>query len=219
MVLPYGIAKGAYKAAYGMGKGAYNAGKSLADYIFPPDNMDSSKLESTINSIMEKDPAVRADIDRNTSRKRDLEYAILDTHRENRNLLKMAAYIDSIDKSLVPFDAVADVMKIFGGVGYGLSAGKELGEHVFKLPYIAYYTLRTGNVVQSIGNLLYEGMSWFIPGSLLDLTNRYIKQAQEYLEKTAAKKFLENGVQAAAKPQFVYDYSPATLHRNSNLFK
>lgn len=210
MLSPYGTAKGAYKSAYGMAKGTYNAGKSLADYIFPSENMDSSKLESTINSVMEKDPAVRAEIQRNPSRKRDLEYTILDTHRENRNLLKMATYVDSIDQFLVPFDVVADVMKLFGGVGYGLSAGKELVEHVFKLPYMAYYTMKTGNMLQSLGNLVYEGLSWFIPGSLLDLTKRYVKQAQEYLEKTAAKKFLEKRAQAAAaKPQFAYDYGTA----------
>lgn len=188
----------------GVARGVYNTGSGLFRWMFPLAKMDESKLESTVNDIIIQYPHIRNTISKDPALKDELKYAVRDTYTENLRLRKFAGYVDTIDKFLVPIDMVADYMKIMGGVGYGISTAKELIEGIFKLPYIVYYTIKTGDIVGAIGNLIYEGLSWFIPGSILDLTNRYARQADKYIVNTAAKKFsqgLEATVQAKAKPK------------------
>lgn len=171
-------------------KGTYGVGKGVMGWMFPVGGMNESKLELIVKGIVEKNPHIKTIMGRNPALRQQLGYAVMDTYAENQNLRRMAGYVDIADKALVPFDAVFDYMKIMGGVGYGLSAAKEIVEAVFKLPYMLYYGIKTGDIIGSIGNLLYEGLSWFVPGSLLDLTNRYADQAEKYIAKTASEKFL-----------------------------
>ncbi len=123
---------------------------------------------------------------------RKLKDHISGVNDENSNLYTFAALVDTFDKALVPVDVVADYMKIMGGVGYGISAGKELIEAPVKLVYSSYYLGKTKDLIGFLGNIIYEGLSFFLPGSLLDLTNRYLKQAEKYTLKTAVKRFVEN---------------------------
>lgn len=118
---------------------------------------------------------------------------------ENRNLYRFAKLVDTYDKALVPVDVVADYMKIMGGVGYGISAAKELVEAPVKAAYSAYYLGKTKDLKGFLYNIVYEGLSFFVPGSLLDLTNHYVKQAEKYTVKTAVKRFIEE----VKKPQEV----------------
>ncbi len=167
--------------------------------MFPLANMNESKLESTVNDILNKYPDIRGNISKNPAYREELKYAVRDAYTENLRLRRLAGYVDTIDKLLIPFDIVADYMKFMGGIGYGLSTGKEIIEAVFKLPYITYYAVKTGDIVGSVTHLLYEGLSWFIPGSVLDLTNRYAKQADKYIAQTAANKFSKGLESAVAK--------------------
>ena len=175
----------------GVARGIYQSGAGLFRWMFPLARMNESELETTVNDVLNKYPDIRATVNKNPAYRDELKYAVRDAYTENLRLRKLSGYVDTIDKFLVPFDIVADYMKIMGGVGYGLSTAKEIIEGVFKLPYIAYYAIKTGDLTGSIGSLIYEGLSWFITGSILDLTNRYAKQADKYIAQTAAKKFTQ----------------------------
>lgn len=175
-----------------LARGVYNAGRGFGDWLLPlARRPEGSRLEAIVNGIMERDPKIRGAVQRDPAIRQELDLAVGDAYAKNENLRRMAGYVDTADKALVPIDAVADYFKIMGGVGYGISAAKELVEAVFKLPYMAYYAIKTGDFLGALGNLLYEGLSWFIPGSLLDLTNRYADQADRYIERTAAQEFLQ----------------------------
>lgn len=188
MVSPVGVARGIYSGTTGM-----------FGWMFPLASMNESKLESTVNDVLNNYPDIRNSVSKNPAYREELKYAVRDAYTENLRLRRLAGYVDTIDKFLVPFDIVADYMKIMGGIGYGLSTAKEIVEAAFKLPYIAYYATKTGDLVGAVTNLIYEGLSWFIPGSVLDLTNRYAKQADKYIVQTAAKKFSQGLETAVAK--------------------
>ncbi|MBI4452360.1 hypothetical protein HY637_02950 [Candidatus Woesearchaeota archaeon] len=175
-----------------MAKGIYSGGTGVFKWMFPFASMDESRLESTVNQIIDNYQDIRVRISKDPALKEQLRYSVRDTYTENFNLRRLGGYVDTLDKFLVPIDMVADYMKIMGGVGFGISTLKEIVEASFKLPYIAYYTAKTGDLVGAVTSLIYEGLSWFVPGSLLDLTNRYAKQADKYLVNTSAKKFLES---------------------------
>ncbi|MBI3051531.1 hypothetical protein HYY74_03670 [Candidatus Woesearchaeota archaeon] len=193
----------------GAAKTAYNAGRGFAGWLVPSAGMDQSKLESIVDKLA-KDDRVRNILSANPGLRDRLKSSVMDTYAENENLRRMAGYVDVADKLLVPIDVVADYMKIMGGVGYGLSAAKEIAEAAFKLPYMAYYTVKTGDVVGTLGNLLWEGLSWLIPGSLLDLTNRYANQADSYIERTSADKFVKL---YSAEKEPAHEGSPSRLGR------
>jgi hypothetical protein len=174
-------------------------GKRIARWAVPIDTKapSNTKLEDLVDKVVSENEVVRSIISKNPERdseiRRQLGYIIQDCYNENKNLRRLSQYIDTMDKTLVPVDVLADYLKLFFGVGgYSLSAGKEMIEMGPKLAYVAYYTSKTKDFVGSLGNLLYEGLSWFIPGSLLDLTNRYVKQAEKYVLKNATAKFLKH---------------------------
>ncbi|GEM_PF-4514485 len=125
---------------------------------------------------------------------------------DHRNLYRFAKLVDTYDKALVPVDVVADYMKIMGGIGYGLSAGKEIVEAPAKIAYNAYYVGKTKDLRGFLYNILYEGLSFFLPGSLLDLTNHYLKQAEKYTVKNAVKRFVDE-VKTGVAP--VHDFAAA----------
>ena len=135
---------------------------------------------------------------------------------DTRNLYRFAKIVDTYDKLLVPVDVVADYMKIMGGIGYGLSAGKELAEAPVKLAYNAYYLGKTKDLRGFLYNLVYEGLSVFLPGSLLDLTNHYLKQAEKYTVKNAVQRFVDE-VKTGAAP--IHDFAAAKANQTSGLEK
>ncbi|MDO8628162.1 MAG: hypothetical protein Q7R56_00210 [Nanoarchaeota archaeon] len=124
---------------------------------------------------------------------------IVDVNAENKRVHYFAGLVDTYDKALVPIDVVADYMKIMGGVGFALSAGKEIVELPAKLAYNSYYLGQTHDLKGFLYNLVYEGLSFLLPGSLLDLTNHYVHQADKYAVKTAVDRFnrdVKNAVRA-----------------------
>jgi len=171
--------------------------KWFANWAVPIDASipTDSRLEEIVDRVVANDKNVRNVFEQSPGKeaglKKQLGYIIQDSYHENRNLRRMSQYIDTMDKALIPFDVLADSLSLFGGpLGISLSAGKELIEMAPKLAYMTYYTSKTKDFVGAVGNLFYEGLSWFLPGSLLDLTNRYVKQAEKYLLKDAADRFL-----------------------------
>ncbi len=135
---------------------------------------------------------------------------------DHRNLYRFAKLVDTYDKALVPIDVVADYMKIMGGIGYGLSAGKELLEAPVKIAYNSYYLGKTGDLRGFFYNIIYEGLSFFLPGSLLDLTNHYLKQAEKYTVKNAVKRFVDEA-KTGATP--IHDLAAAKARQTSGLEK
>lgn len=177
-------------------KVTYKGIKRISSWAVPTESrLDKDGLDGVVDHIIKTNRKVRdifsTNPDRGDRLRKELEYAVLDAYDENHRLRKLAGYIDTMDKALVPVDVIADYMKIMGGVGYGLSTAKELVEMGPKLLYLAYYLKKSGDLVGVVGDLAYEGLSWFLPGSLLDLTNRYANQAEKYVLKTASSKFFD----------------------------
>jgi hypothetical protein len=120
-----------------------------------------------------------------------LRYHLEGTRHENRRLRYSGGITDIVDSALVPVDVVADAGKIIGGIGYGISAAKELAEMPFKLFNSIYYAKKTGDYKSLIKDGLYEVASFLVPGSLLDLTKRYSKRVDKYVAKEAARRFVK----------------------------
>lgn len=110
---------------------------------------------------------------------------------QNYVMRKLAGTIDTANKALVPVDAFLDYMAFFGGVGTGAKAIGTLAKMPAYLAYDAYYLAKTGDFVGTLGNAVYELGSWFLPGSLPHLLNRYSKQADKYSVREASEDFLK----------------------------
>lgn len=195
-----------FKKVYSTAKKLYDGTRKTAQWAVPASSrLSESDLEAKVDSIIRDNSEVRTAFmgnpDKGESLRRNLGYAVLDSYEDNHNLRRFASYIDTFDKSLVPIDAVADYTKVVGGIGFFLSTMKEGIEMIPKLAYMAYYTAKTKDLIGTVKDLAYEGLSFLIPCSILDLTNRYVKNAEKYVLKNAANKFLYNlGFKQSEKP-------------------
>ncbi|MBU0472068.1 MAG: hypothetical protein KKF89_02060 [Nanoarchaeota archaeon] len=183
--------------------------KKVAKWIVPIDTKTPSgeKLEALVEKVISENKEVRqvfkTSIEKNDYLRTNLKYSIQDSYEYHKNLRRFSQYIDTIDKTLVPIDIVADtVSAIAYPIGVGVSWLKEMVELGPKIAYLAYYTAKTKDFVGAMGSLLYEGISSIMPGSLLDLTNKYTKQADKYVLKRAANDFLVNIGVKEQEPMF-----------------
>jgi len=168
-----GIVKGAAKAAV-------PKEKSLEDIL------DSALKDKKVKKFLEKQP-----IHRRGAYLAILEDCVRESYNHFYNLKKFGKYVDTIDRALFPIDAIADYFKIFAGFGAAISATKELIEMPIKFLYDLYYIGKTGNVGAIVKDAIYEFGSWFLPGSVLDLTNRYLRRAEKDTIKYALDNFFE----------------------------
>lgn len=175
MGIATGIAKGAIKAAI-------PKEKSLEQIV------NSAFKDKKIKKFLEKQPA-----DRQKEYLALLEECVTESYHHTSNLRRFGKYIDTIDRALFPIDSVADYFKIFSPVpfGAGISAAKELIEMPIKFLYDLYYVGKTGNIGAVVKDAIYEFGSWFIPTSVLDLTNRYLRRAEKDTVKYAVDAFFK----------------------------
>ena len=138
-----------------------------------------------------------------SSLEKRLVYHVEEVSKENRKLRYFAKTADTVDRVLVPIDALADAAGILTGIGYGISVSKELLEAPFKIANTLYYTAKTKEYLTPMKDLGYELLSFVIPGSLLDLTNRYIKRADKYTIKEAVRRFVKEVKDKKEKPTLV----------------
>jgi len=140
-------------------------------------------LDSLVDKAMESDEIKNRD---------DFKEYVAESYKENKFMRNFATVVDVWDKLLVPVDVAGDYMKIVGGAGYGISTAKEIAEMAVKLPYMIYFTAKTKKVRLTAFNLGYEALSFLVPGSVLDLNNMYVREADEYIVERAKERFLEN---------------------------
>lgn len=131
--------------------------------------------------------------------KEELRYHLESSNERNKYLRSFARLIDTANKSTVPIDAVLDYFNIMGGVGSGARALLTLVRSPGYLAYDAYYLGKTHDVLGTLGNIIYEGVSWFVPGSITHLINRYTKQADKYIIEDGVKYFLEKEASSKIK--------------------
>ena len=79
-----------------------------------------------------------------------------------------------------------------GGMGSGARALLTLIKSPGYLAYDAYYLGKTGDILGTLGNIAYEGVSWLAPGALTHLINRYSHQADRYIIREASERFLKS---------------------------
>ncbi len=108
----------------------------------------------------------------------------------SKNLLRLGTYLDYANRKLVPLDMTLDAFAIFAGVGTAAKGIVTLAKLPAYLAYNAYYLGKTGDLTGTLGNAAYELGSWFLPGSLPHLIERYKKQAEKYAISSGSKKFL-----------------------------
>ncbi len=181
--------------------------KGLKNYVVPTkfepfeDQLKRIRDDATVKSIFNG-----TDSKYHNQLEDRLRYHLSETRAENRRLKYFGATVDTIDKSLVPLDTFADAAGILTGIGYGISVGKELLELPFKIANTLYYTVKTREYTTPVKDLGYEVASFVVPGSLLDLTNRYSERVDKYVTKEAIRRF-EKEVRAikAKKPQKLVD--------------
>ena len=109
----------------------------------------------------------------------------------DNNLRKLAGYLDTGDRALVPLDTTLDAAVIFGGLGTAAKGILTLAKLPIYMTYDAYYFGKTGDLVGTLGNAIYEAGSWFIPGSLPHLIGRYAKQAEKHATKKGSERFVK----------------------------
>jgi hypothetical protein len=110
----------------------------------------------------------------------------------NSGMRKFALGLDSANKGTVPLDSVLDFFSIMGGVGTGARAIKTIAMSPGYLAYDAYYLGKTHDIKGTLGNVLYEGASWLMLGSLPHLINHYTHQADVYSAREGAYEFLDS---------------------------
>ncbi|MBU0957519.1 MAG: hypothetical protein KKF56_01775 [Nanoarchaeota archaeon] len=115
--------------------------------------------------------------------------------QENAGISRMRKFglaLDTVNKATVPYDSLMDYLNIIGGgLGTGLQAIKTAAMLPGYLAYDAYYLAKTHDIIGTLGNIGYEGLSWLTLGSLPHLHNRYTSQADKYAVKNSSKRFLE----------------------------
>ena len=111
-------------------------------------------------------------------------------NQKNSRLRNSAATLDSANKALVPVDATLDAFSILGGIGYAAKGLVTLAKLPAYLAYDAYYLGKTHDLSGTLGNTVYEAFSWFVPGSIPHLINRYSNQADAYATNKGIERFL-----------------------------
>lgn len=182
-----GIVKGIIK---GVVKASIPKEKSLEKIV------DAAFKDKKIKKFLGKQP-----IEKQKEYRALLEECVKESYYHTSNLRRFGKYVDTIDRALFPIDVVADYFKIFVGFGAAISATKELIEMPIKFLYDLYYAGKTGNVGAMVKDAIYELGSWFIPGSLLDLTNRYLRRAEKDAIKYAVKDFFEKVYKTSEKKE------------------
>lgn len=163
----------------------------LLAYLFPF-GVDAGRLAERLL----RRPDVRAALEGRSEEERRrlrgrLEELIAEAAADDWHLKVLAAGADTIDKFLVPLDAVGDLLLFVGGPGIVTNAVKEALELPAKVINTLYYAYRTGDLSVLWKDLFYELASILVPGSVLDLTNRYARRADRYIAGRAARSLLD----------------------------
>ena len=111
-------------------------------------------------------------------------------NQKNSRLRNSATTLDSANKALVPVDATLDAFSILGGIGYAAKGLVTLAKLPAYMAYDAYYLGKTHDLKGTLENTAYEAISWFVPGSIPHLLNRYTSQADRYATKKGIERFL-----------------------------
>ena len=159
-----------------------------APYKYVPfeDHLKIARQSNEVRDIFEEtDPRYHSELEER------LAYHLDHTRQENRRLKYLGATADTLDKALVPVDIVADAAGILAGLGYAVSLGKEILEAPVKIANTVYYAAKTKEFGAIVKDLGYELLSFIVPGSLLDLTNRYSQRVDKYVAKEAVRRFIK----------------------------
>lgn len=162
----------------------------MLEYLFPfgpsPDGL-ARRVRRRSDVADRIEAAEAADRARLEALLRDVARQTRERHRVLRGLAGVA---DTIDKFLVPVDMVADAL-LFLGVGLGPNALKEALEWPLKVVHSIHYARTSGDWNAPLRDLAYELASVLVPGSVLDLTNRYANRADRFVEERVARRFLQ----------------------------
>ena len=162
--------------------------------------LDRARTYKEVEEIFkETDEKYHGDLERR------LLYHIDEVRKENKRLKYFGKTPDTIDRLLVPIDVIADAAGILTGIGYGISVGKELVEAPFKIANTLYYTAKTKEYTSPLKDLGYELLSFVVPGSLLDLTNRYTNRVDKYMVKEAVRRFVKEAKDKSKKKPSLVD--------------
>lgn len=168
------------------------AGKAVGGYVAPykytpfEEHLEQARKYEGVEDILDQYTGQDREFLENR-----LSYHLEETRLENKRLKYTGATTDLIDKKLVPLDIIADASSFIGGGGYGISAAKEMVELPVKLFNTIYYAKKTKDYKAILTDGLYEVASFIVPGSLLDLTNRYSNRVDKYVAKEAARRFVK----------------------------
>lgn len=152
--------------------------------------LEKEDLEYHVDRVIEQYKDVRDALQQKPYLRDMLREYARQTLQEYKWMLYGAKTVDSIDK----ITAVAELgAGIFGPEAeMGVKAVTETAEAVAKLPYVAYYTVKSGDYVAPLYFVAAEAAS-LIPyaGEAVDFMDLYTNRIRQEIQKKTAKRFLE----------------------------
>lgn len=152
--------------------------------------LEKEDLEYHVDRVIEQYKDVRDALQQKPYLRDMLREYARQTLQEYKWMLYGAKTVDSIDK----ITAVAELgAGIFGPEAeMGVKAVTETAEAVAKLPYVAYYTVQSGDYVAPLYFVAAEAAS-LIPyaGEAVDFMDLYTNRIRQEIQKKTAKRFLE----------------------------
>jgi len=124
--------------------------------------------------------------------KNSLREYISKENTKNYRLIKTSNFVDSFNKATVPIDSALKYFYFMGGVGAVVDGAKFLATAPGYLAYDLYYLGKTGDILGTLKNIGYEGISWLSWGGIPHLLSHYTKQTEKYAAKKGSENFLKN---------------------------
>ncbi len=155
---------------------------SITNYLLPStitleDQLAELKNNAVVQELYRTHPGIDSAVISHLSAVRS-EYARMRT---------MANAVDTLDKLLMPIDAIGD-STLLTGIGVWITGAKEAIELPLKTINSLYYAYRTKEYGVPGKDFTYELFSILIPFGILDLSNRYASRANEFILQETIKR-------------------------------
>lgn len=158
-------------------------------------------LRAHMDSLISEHPEVQRILERNPDYMEFLYKTLEEQYRKDKTYIKGGQLVDSWDRITSGLDMAAKAAGYLGAIPSGgttavvveaLSAAEEVVELAPKIPYAAYYAVKTGDY-QAIPYWTAMEAASFIPvvGDLVDFKNIYLNRARKTFRKRTAASFLE----------------------------
>lgn len=147
-------------------------------------------LESTVESILKKNPSLKHEIAEHPELKEKLLEMVKESYEDNKYLIKWAEFNDKVGRILGPLEAGLRYFSALGTPGFGVYSATKLAHYaLLKLPFTVYYAAKTHDLGGAGALTLAEIAKYVVPfGTVGDIFPLYQKVMDRYVINKSTQK-------------------------------